>query len=130
MDGRGGPRLLERLLGNLVGNAIRHNTAGGRVEVETVLGGGAVELTVTNTGPVVPEEEIPGLLQPFQRLDPARDAREEGSGLGLSIVQAIATAHGTALCVQSRPAGGLRVTITFPRPILPERDPSDQVTGV
>lgn len=127
---RGDPRLLERLLGNLVGNAIRHNTAGGRVEVETVLGGGAVELTVTNTGTVVPDEEIPRLLQPFQRLDRTRDAREEGSGLGLSIVQAIATAHGAALSVQSRPADGLRVTVTFPRPVLPERDPSDQVTGV
>jgi signal transduction histidine kinase len=113
----GDARLLERLLANLVSNAIQHNVTGGQVEIETSTKPSGVRLTVINTGPVVPEDEVPRLLQPFQRLEPARDARGEGSGLGLSIVQAIAAAHGAALSVRARPDGGLDVTVSFPGPV-------------
>lgn len=77
---------------------------------------GAARLTVRNTGPVVPEDEIGRLLQPFQRLDGQRIGRAEGHGLGLAIIHAIANAHGADLRVLSRPEGGLDVTIDF-RPL-------------
>ncbi|MBO0703400.1 MAG: HAMP domain-containing histidine kinase, partial [Candidatus Dormibacteraeota bacterium] len=105
----GDPRLLERLVTNLLSNAIRYNVAGGRVEIETGTESCQTTLRVVNSGPVVPEDEIPRLLRPFQQLDRARDARDGGSGLGLSIVQAIAAAHGTAASVRARREGGLDV---------------------
>ena len=75
----------------------------------------AARLTVRNTGPAVPAEEIGRLLQPFQRLEGQRIGRAaSGHGLGLAIVQAIATAHGATLRVTPRPEGGLDVTVDFP----------------
>ncbi|MFE9746933.1 sensor histidine kinase [Saccharothrix saharensis] len=99
--------LAERLVVNLVDNAIRHNVPGGWVEVSC----GSGVLTVTNTGPVVPADEVKRLCQPFHRIGPARTG--QGLGLGLSIVQAIATAHDATLDVTPRPEGGLAVTVTF-----------------
>lgn len=106
--------LFERLVANLIDNAIRHNTAGGRIEVGTAVDAGAAVLTVANDGSIVPESELERLGAPFQRLGPARTDRGEGYGLGLSIVQAIATAHRAALVVRSRPGGGLDVQVRFP----------------
>ncbi|UWZ59913.1 HAMP domain-containing histidine kinase [Dactylosporangium aurantiacum] len=114
--GAGDPRLAESLVANLVDNAVRHNVDGGWVEVSTATVGGAPRLTVRNTGAVVPADEVERLLQPFQRLEGQRIGRRtEGHGLGLAIVQAIATAHGAALRVLPRPEGGLDVTVDFRR---------------
>jgi signal transduction histidine kinase len=99
--------LAERLVANLVDNAIRHNVPDGWVSVSCAAG----VLTVTNTGPVVPETAVERLFQPFQRLGPARTG--SGLGLGLSIVLAIATAHDATVDVVPRPEGGLVVTVTF-----------------
>ncbi|WP_367128811.1 sensor histidine kinase [Saccharothrix sp. HUAS TT1] len=99
--------LAERLVVNLVDNAIRHNAPGGWVEVSC--GGGA--LTVANTGPVVPDDEVRRIFQPFHRVGAARTG--PGLGLGLSIVEAIATAHDARVDVTPRPAGGLVVVVTF-----------------
>ena len=110
----GDGRLLERLVSNLVDNAIRYNVAGGRVDVETGTGPAGAALTVVNTGAAVPEEEVPRLLQPFQQLDRARDVRDGGSGLGLSIVQAIANAHRADVHVRAPSGGGLDITVSFP----------------
>ena len=71
-------------------------------------------LSVTNTGAVVPPSEVDRLFQPFQRLDPRRTHHNNGLGLGLSIVQAIATAHHATLSVQPVPEGGLAVEVRFP----------------
>jgi signal transduction histidine kinase len=71
-------------------------------------------LTVANTGPVVPDDQIPRLLEPFQRIAPSRTGQHEGSGLGLSIVQAIAKAHRALLVVNPGEPGGLTVEIRFP----------------
>jgi signal transduction histidine kinase len=105
----GDPRLIERLISNLVENAIRHNVQGGRLEVRV----GDGMLAICNTGRPVPGEEIERLLQPFQRLAQDRVGHRDGVGLGLSIVAAIANAHGAALDVQPGEHGGLRVEVRF-----------------
>ncbi|MEN3362706.1 MAG: hypothetical protein V7637_6688 [Mycobacteriales bacterium] len=111
----GDARLVERLIVNLVDNAIRYNLPGGRVHVATGTGTGHAMLAVTNTGPAVPPAEVDRLLRPFQRLGADRTDRTDGHGLGLSIVAAIATAHAAELRVHARPTGGLAVEIHFPR---------------
>lgn len=112
---RGDPRLVERLVTNLVDNALRHNTPGGHVEVVTGITSNGAFITVANTGPEIPPEEIGRLLQPFQRLGPRRTDHSDGTGLGLSIVQAITTAQGAALAAAPRPEGGLQITVNFPK---------------
>ena len=107
----GDPRLLERLVANLVDNAIAYNVDGGRVQVSTGTWDGRAMLTVTNTGHVVPASEIDRLFQPFQRLDPSRSTGRDGHGLGLAIVRAIATAHGATVTARPLPDGGLSVTV-------------------
>ena len=109
----GDARLVQRLISNLVDNAIRHNDPGGRVDV-SLRSHGRATLSVINTGPVVPPEEIERLLAPFQRLAADRTSQRDGLGLGLSIVAAIAGAHDAVLAVRARPEGGLEVEVRFP----------------
>jgi signal transduction histidine kinase len=106
--------LVERLAGNLVENAVRHNVDGGWVRVDTGTVDGRARLQVMNSGPVVPAEDVPGLFEPFRRHGPARTGRR-GAGLGLSIVRAVATVHGGTVGAQPRPDGGLVVTVDLPR---------------
>jgi len=108
----GDGRLIERLVSNLVENAIRHNVPGGQLEVR--VGNGM--LAISNTGAPVPEAEIGRLLQPFQRLAQDRVGHREGIGLGLSIVAAIADAHDAALNIRPGESGGLRVEVRFTAP--------------
>jgi signal transduction histidine kinase len=110
----GDPQLIDRLVANLVDNALRYNRAGGSVHLVTETGAGGGRLIVTNTGPVVPQDQIARLLEPFQRIAPSRTGQHEGLGLGLSIVQAITKAHGARLLVNAGEAGGLSVDIRFP----------------
>jgi signal transduction histidine kinase len=118
----GDPQLVERLVVNLVDNAMRHNVAGGRVEVSTVAAGdGRAVLRVTNTGPVVPAAEMDRLFQPFQRLDPRRLHHDDGHGVGLSIVRAVAKAHGASVTARPRPEGGVDVEVAFPPAVQPAR---------
>ena len=111
MPVRGDPVLLERLVQNLVRNAVAYNVADGEVRVE----GAGQRLTVSNTGPVVSAYEIPGLFEPFRRLTD-RIGSAEGNGLGLSIVRSIVVAHGGTVTAEPRPAGGLTVTVELPPP--------------
>jgi signal transduction histidine kinase len=111
----GDPHLIERLMVNLVDNALRHNLTAGRVEVSTTTKADAAVLTVTNTGPVVPTDQVSRLFQPFQRLDADRTHHHDGGlGLGLSIVQAIAMAHEATIEACPLPSGGMEITVTFP----------------
>ncbi len=110
----GDTRLLQRLAANLIDNAIRHNTPGGRIDIQVAANGGHPQLTITNTGPDIPAGQITRLLQPFQRLAATRPASDEGLGLGLSIVAAIAKAHHASLSINPGPHGGLTVGISFP----------------
>ena len=110
----GDESLLERLVANLVENAVRYNVPGGWVLVRT---GSDPErnratVEVENSGPVVPADAVGRLAEPFERLDRARDRR--GAGLGLSIVRAVAEAHGGLLDIAARPDGGLRVRVSLP----------------
>jgi len=115
--------LVERLVANLLTNAVRHNMAGGRVEVRTGVKDGRAVLSVTNTGPVIPPEEVDRLFQPFQRLDRRRANYKDGHGLGLSIVRAIATSHDATITAHPVPGGGLRVSVIFPPPASPTASP-------
>ncbi|WP_433116252.1 sensor histidine kinase [Micromonospora sp. CA-246542] len=113
----GDPVLLERLTFNLVENALRHNLAAdGWVEVRTALVDGRPTLTVTNTGPLIAGYDVETMFQPFRRLSRERVAGTRGFGLGLSIVRAVARAHGGTAEAHPRPGGGLVVTVTLPAP--------------
>jgi signal transduction histidine kinase len=108
--------LLERLAGNLVENAVRHNVDGGWLRVDTATVGGRARLAVESSGPVVPPEEVDALFEPFRRHGTARTART-GAGLGLAIVRAVAAVHGGTATAVARPSGGLTVTVDLPRSV-------------
>jgi signal transduction histidine kinase len=114
----GDPRLVERLIANLLDNAIRHNIPQGQVEITTGTCHQHAFMMVTNSGPTVPAEEVPRLLQPFQRLHGTRTTHGSGNGLGLAIVDAIAVAHRATLTAQPQATGGLRVEVRFQAPTL------------
>jgi signal transduction histidine kinase len=110
----GDPGLIESLIANLIDNAIRHNHPAGRVQITTQTSGTQATLTVTNSGPVIPGDQIQRLFQPFQRLAPERNGRRDGYGLGLAIVNAVTHAHHATLTASARPEGGLSITVRFP----------------
>jgi signal transduction histidine kinase len=76
----GDPQLLERLITNLIDNAIRHNVSGGQIEICTGTRDRDAVLEITNTGPSIPAEEIQRLFAPFQRLEGARTRHDSGQG--------------------------------------------------
>ncbi len=106
--------LTQRLVANLVSNAIRYNIDGGTVEISTAAKDGRAVLAVANTGPAVPSEALGRLFQPFVRLDGRRADHDNGHGLGLSIVDAIAAAHGAAITTRARTGGGMSIEVAFP----------------
>jgi signal transduction histidine kinase len=107
----GDPVLLNRLLTNLLRNAVGYNHRGGTVHVALSAAGA---LTVRNTGPEVPEEQIAELFQPFRRLHTRTRTRAAGgAGLGLSIVASIAQAHHATIAARPNPGGGLELTVRF-----------------
>lgn len=105
--------LLERLVRNLVHNAIKYNRPGGTVAVTVAASGAA--LTVENTGPVVPAEDVSRLFEPFTRLATGRIDHSGGSGLGLTIARSIVRAHDGTITATSLGDGGLRVAVRLPR---------------
>jgi signal transduction histidine kinase len=119
----GDARLIERLVSNLIDNAIRYNITGGRVGITLAASTTEATLTVTNTGPLIQPDEVSHLPEPFRRAGPDRTASPDGLGLGLSIVAQIAEAHGADLQIRSEPEGGLTVTVRFPA--LPRASKAD-----
>jgi signal transduction histidine kinase len=113
-DASGDPTLIERLIGNLLDNAIGYNEPGGTVEIRTASVGHRAVLSIANTGPPVPSVEIERLFEPFERLERERTANDRHHGLGLSIVRAIATAHDGTVTAERRPDGGLLMTVSLP----------------
>ncbi|MFI6290698.1 sensor histidine kinase [Nonomuraea sp. NPDC050790] len=111
--------LVERLVQNLVENAVRHNHQGGEVWVTTRERSSQVELVVANTGLPVPPYELESIFEPFRRLHGDRLRSDRGSGLGLSIVRVIAEAHGGTVTARPREEGGLTITVELPRDDAP-----------
>jgi signal transduction histidine kinase len=115
----GDPDLAECLVTNLISNALRHNIAGGWVNIETGAAAGSAVISVANTGPAIPEDQVGRLFQPFQRLGSQRTRHDGGHGLGLAIVRAIANAHQAALTTRPGTAGGLHIQVRFqPQPAI------------
>jgi signal transduction histidine kinase len=110
----GDPRLIERLVTNLVDNALRHNMTGGSVAISTLSGPGRATISVTNTGPVVPPAVVERLFLPFQQSGLERLGHTDGHGLGLTIVRAIAQAHAATITAVARIEGGVEITVTLP----------------
>jgi signal transduction histidine kinase len=119
IDIDGSQTLLSRMVANVLDNALTHNSPGGFVHVATNLDGPDVQLLIDSSGPPLDQNDVQKLGQPFHRLGAERTASDTGVGLGLSIVAAIATAHGGALRLHARDEGGLRVVIELPRAMRP-----------
>jgi hypothetical protein len=110
----GSETLLNRMVENLIDNAIQHNVEGGWIRVRGGVEGGSARLMVENGGPVLDEANVTELVQPFRRMGAVRTASGTGTGLGLSIVASIADVHGGALGLHARSGGGLQVVVELP----------------
>ena len=109
----GDPALLERIAGNLLENAVRHNIDGGWIDVVTESGPEWTVLRVSSSGQLIAPEFVAELFEPFRRGGVDRTART-GTGLGLSIVRAAVAAHGGQVHADAVPGGGLAVTVRLP----------------
>ena len=105
--------LLERMIANLVENAVRHNNPGGWIGVRTMQQNGSAIFEIANTGPSVPAEQIPTLFEPFVRATERLNS-SDGVGLGLSIASTIARAHNATITARPAAGGGLEVSVTIP----------------
>lgn len=121
--------LAQRLVANLVDNALRHNVPSGWVEISTAMRRGRAVLAVANTGPVIDPAQVSGLFEPFRRAGADRTRSQDSIGLGLSIVRAIVTAHDAQVRARARPGGGLEIQVRFPpvpqagQPAEPKAEP-------
>jgi len=111
---RGSQALLCRMVDNVIDNAITHNTDGGWISASTGSQGGLARLVVETGGEILDPQQVGQLAHPFRRLRADRTGSDNGAGLGLSIVAAIASAHRGTLDLQARPGGGLRVAVALP----------------
>ncbi len=114
----GDPALVSRLIANLVDNAVRYNDPGGRVIVRTATQNGHASVSVANTGPTIDPDQVTQMFEPFHRLNGRTQTGDGHHGLGLSIVSAIASAHGAAISAEPQAIGGLDVTVSFPARVL------------
>jgi signal transduction histidine kinase len=110
---RGDRVLLERMIANLIDNAVRHNNPGGWIGIRTIQQADGAVFEIANTGPSVPAEQIPTLFEPFARAEQRLNA-SDGVGLGLSIADTIARAHNATLTARPRLGGGLELSVTIP----------------
>ncbi|MGD0703426.1 MAG: HAMP domain-containing sensor histidine kinase [Trebonia sp.] len=110
----GDPQLLERMIWNLVDNAVRHNEPGGWIRLRTGSRDAVAYLEVANSGPLIPDDAVPSLFEPFRRME-ARTGVRDGVGLGLSIARSVITAHRASVTARSQPDGGLAISVVIPR---------------
>ena len=110
----GDPVLLRQSVSNLLRNAARYNTEGGRITVDMTRLNDDLRLTIRNDGPLVAAESVESLREPFVRGEGRGRTRGSGHGLGLAIVTAVATAHGGSLRLSANPAGGLTAVLELP----------------
>lgn len=110
----GSPEQWAQAAANLCQNVMRYTPAGSPVHVDVRTIDGTVRVCVDDAGPGIPVDRREDMLERFTRLDPSRSTESGGSGLGLSIVRAVAVAHNGDVVLDTSPAGGLRVLITVP----------------
>lgn len=112
----GDPDRLAQIFTNLAGNALAYTSAGGAVRLASRVNGTQVEGIVSDTGPGIPEEEIPRVFERFYRLEKSRARGEHGrgSGLGLAIVHELVTAHGGTISVSSQAGRGTAFVVGLP----------------
>ena len=110
----GAPNLIERLLDNLLANAVHHNTVGGWIALTTRSSRSRALLTIENSGPHIRVDDVARLFQPFEQLSKSGTGPTTGLGLGLAVVKTVADAHRARITAHARPAGGLRVEVSFP----------------
>jgi signal transduction histidine kinase len=122
----GDPVLAERLIANLVDNAVRYNHPAGDIWISTRTIAGSSQLTVANTGPVISPADVGRIFQPFQRLSDRTS--HDGAGLGLAIVASIAAIHSGTVTAVPRAGGGLSVTVTIPSAGAPAQGAGIQAT--
>jgi signal transduction histidine kinase len=131
----GDPALLERMVANLVENAVRHNQPDGWIDVATGISDGRAFVHVANGGHQVPADQVESLFEPFRRLNGRVASATRGAGLGLSIVRSVALAHGGDAHAQGLPGGGLEVTARLPVraavsvPALPRPQPAEPTSS-
>jgi two-component system phosphate regulon sensor histidine kinase PhoR len=111
----GDPDALERMLLNLLENAIKYNRAGGKVDLSLSANDGAAEITVEDTGIGISPETLPRIFERFYRVDKGRSRDQGGTGLGLAIVKHVAQTHGGKVDVESELGKGTRFRVTLPR---------------
>ncbi|MBN1261214.1 MAG: HAMP domain-containing protein [Anaerolineae bacterium] len=108
------PDRMIQVLGNLVSNALRYTPEGGQIALGAKAVGGAVALTVADTGSGIPSEALPRIFDRFYRVDASREEHEGESGLGLAIARSLVEAHGGAIAVASAVGEGTTFTLTLP----------------
>jgi signal transduction histidine kinase len=118
----GDPQLLERMIWNLVDNAVRHDEPGGWIRLHTGTSDAAVHLEIANSGPFIPDDAVPSLFEPFRRMQ-TRTGVRDGAGLGLSIARSVVTAHRATFTARSQAAGGLDISVVIPRDVTAESQP-------
>jgi signal transduction histidine kinase len=118
----GDPQLLQRMIANLVDNAVRHNEPDGWIQLRTGTSDAAVYLEIANSGPSIPDDAVTSMFEPFRRMQ-ARTRARDGVGLGLSIARSVATAHHATVTARSQPAGGLEINVVIPRRLAAEPHP-------
>lgn len=117
----GDPSRLRQVIYNLLDNAIKYTPEQGRIEVATEAADSTVRIVVRDNGIGIPPEHLPRVFDRFYRVDKARSRAEDGSGLGLSIVQSIVAAHGGRIELRSVPQRGATCTVSLP--ISSDREP-------
>lgn len=105
---------LERLIVNLMDNAIKYTSPGGQISIELAENPHGVELRISDTGIGISESEQERVFQPFYRTDQARNISQRGTGLGLAIARSIAVAHGGTISLESAPGQGSTFAVRFP----------------
>jgi signal transduction histidine kinase len=118
---KGNEVLLAHMVANVIDNAVRHNEPAGWVRIVTEIDGTSARLIVETGGRVLDSQQVSDLARPFRRIGAERTGSDNGVGLGLSIVSAVATAHHGTLELEARNGGGLRVAVTLPAAPQPAR---------